>query len=195
LLGTPERTISSGALTHKPHLCYNSKMITRICKGCGETKEITNFHLAKSGIHGRNAYCKPCRAARSKCKYSSDLFTYIVRLKKYQSKKLQVPFDLTREYLESIWDWSCDCCKTPLTRGDKTSNTQYALDRVFPSRGYTKGNVCLLCARCNRIKYDATADELLTIGDWLKNKERSTTISKESTHKCVEAPSTREILL
>lgn len=37
------------------------------------------------------------------------------------------------------------------------------LDRVDPFGGYTKGNVCVISARANFLKNDATADELRAI--------------------------------
>lgn len=42
-----------------------------------------------------------------------------------------------------------------------------SLDRIVPSLGYVPGNVAVISHRANRIKSDATADELRAVADWL----------------------------
>ena len=37
---------------------------TKKCKMCGETKPLTDFHLARSERSGRHQYCKLCRRTR-----------------------------------------------------------------------------------------------------------------------------------
>lgn len=159
------------------------------CIRCGLAKEITDFHNNKRRKNGKEVFCKACRAKSSKENYKNNLFTFLVRLKRYQSKKLGVPFNLTKAYLEELWTGRCQCCDRKLCRDNKSSNSQYALDRIRPVLGYVFGNVAFLCARCNRIKYNASIHELETITKWLRGLERSTTISKESTQKSAEAPS------
>ena len=51
-------------------------------------------------------------------------------------------------------------------------------------KGYIKGNVAWISGRANRIKYDASIEELRQIVDWM---ERVTTIPKGSTSKQREA--------
>ena len=162
-------------------------MDTKKCTVCKNTFSTTMFHSNKSNKDGFERMCKSCRSKKSKDLYQRNLFTFIVRLKRAQCKRMQLPFNLTAEYLASIWREDCSICGRKLTRDTMTSDSQYAIDRIFPAMGYTQGNVSLLCQRCNRIKYDATSSELLMIGNWLKAIEGSTTIPSGSTHKCVEA--------
>lgn len=51
------------------------------------------------------------------------------------------------------------------------------LDRIIPELGYIKGNVQWISGRANRIKYDASLDELRAIVAWL---ERAETIENTS---------------
>ena len=166
--------------------------MTMTCIRCGLAKEKTEFHNNKRKKEGKESFCKSCRSKSSRENYKNNLYTFLVRLKRYQSKKLGVPFSLTKQYLESIWTGFCPCCSKELHKDCKSSDYQYALDRIKPSLGYVEGNVAFLCARCNRIKYDATPLELENISKWLRGLERSTTISKESTQKSAEAPSPEE---
>lgn len=62
-------------------------------------------------------------------------------------------------------------------KGRGSLNTAH-LDRFDPKKGYIKGNVAWVSGRANRIKYDATLEELKSLVSWM---EGATTISKEST--------------
>jgi hypothetical protein len=91
-----------------------------------------------------------------------------VRLKKSESKSKGIPFDLTEEYLKSIWTDTCPIFGRKFIRHEKTNDYSPALDRLVPSKGYVKGNVVYISARANRIKYDASIAELERIVSWLK---------------------------
>lgn len=47
-----------------------------------------------------------------------------------------------------------------------------SLDRVIPERGYIKGNVIIISNKANRIKQNATSEEILKVGSWLDALER-----------------------
>jgi len=44
------------------------------------------------------------------------------------------------------------------------------LDKIVPALGYVPGNVAVISMRANRLKSDATAQELQIILDWLNEK-------------------------
>lgn len=44
------------------------------------------------------------------------------------------------------------------------------LDRIIPSKGYVPGNVAVISMRANRLKSDASADDLRKILAWLEEK-------------------------
>ena len=62
---------------------------------------------------------------------------------------------------------NCECCGNPLDisfKADRKFNeSSPSIDRVDPTKGYVKGNIAILCWRCNRIKQDATPQELRRI--------------------------------
>lgn len=65
----------------------------------------------------------------------------------------------------------CPVLGIPLFRntggnGPKTNSP--TLDRINPKKGYVKGNVIVISYRANRIKNDATWQELQSIANWLK---------------------------
>lgn len=84
------------------------------------------------------------------------------------------------DYLASIWTGECPIFHVPISYNHvgKGSVNSAHLDRVIPSKGYVKGNVTWISGRANRIKYDATLEELKQIVEWM---ERVTTIPEGST--------------
>jgi hypothetical protein len=46
------------------------------------------------------------------------------------------------------------------------------IDRLFPSKGYVKGNVRVISHRANTIKHDATAEELKKVYEWVERETR-----------------------
>lgn len=50
----------------------------------------------------------------------------------------------------------------------KPGPDSFSIDRIDPNRGYTKDNIQIICLRANKIKSDATLEELETIVMYLK---------------------------
>lgn len=81
--------------------------------------------------------------------------------------------DLDYEFLLSLYCEVCPICQEPFLweRGHgKPQNNSPSLDRLDPRKGYTKDNVWLISYRMNRIKNDATPEELETIAKRLRAK-------------------------
>lgn len=51
--------------------------------------------------------------------------------------------------------------------GGISSANSPSLDRIDPNKGYTKDNVAVISMKANRIKANATADEILKVYEWL----------------------------
>tara|TARA_R110000851_G_scaffold97331_2_gene210939 strand:+ start:8270 stop:8623 length:354 start_codon:yes stop_codon:yes gene_type:complete len=109
--------------------------------------------------------------------YKEKWFTYQARLKKAECKRKVLPYDISPEYLESIWTLHCPVFGGEFVRFDKTNDNSPALDRMIPELGYVRGNLCYISARANRIKYDATPEEIRKV---LAFMEGATTIESTS---------------
>ena len=61
-----------------------------------------------------------------------------------------------------------------LTKGTNKGKFAGWTDRIDPKKGYVKGNIIVVSMRANRIKTDATVDEIRKVADFyeklLKNK-------------------------
>ena len=92
---------------------------------------------------------------------------------KSRARKNNLPFDLTVEYLESIATNECPIFKIKFEWGQSglgkgnTKETAPTLDRILPHKGYVKGNVAFISFRANRIKDNASMEEMYKIADWI----------------------------
>lgn len=89
---------------------------------------------------------------------------------------------MTPDYLEALWTGVCPIFGTELVFASlgRGSTVSAHLDRINPDPlvGYIPGNVAWISGRANRIKYNATVEELRLIADWM---EGATTIPQGST--------------
>jgi hypothetical protein len=80
-------------------------------------------------------------------------------------KNTDIPFDLKPG--DIVVPENCPVLGIPLFQGDgKRSWNSPSIDRIIPEKGYVKGNVIVVSWRVNRIKCDATIEELRTISNF-----------------------------
>ena len=154
----------------------------KTCYKCKETKPLTEFHKSALTKDGYGNDCKMCRRNNYlKRKNKNPLHTYWIA-KRSECKQKGISFNLTEDYLKDIWTNSCPVFGTPMVIGTGSRGDGYNshLDRIDPEKGYVIGNVAWISGRANRIKYNASAEDLRKIADWM---ERATTIPSGSTLK------------
>lgn len=101
-------------------------------------------------------------------KHKADPRRRMLTMAKYRAKQKGIPFDLAIEDF-SVPEF-CPALGIRLTvRGAKMSDASPTLDRLRPGRGYIRGNVVVLSLKANRIKNDATVNELFAVASWLKS--------------------------
>ena len=88
---------------------------------------------------------------------------------KKRAKDLSLPFNLDLE--DIVIPSTCPLLGIPIEKGIGTyADNSPTLDRIFPHLGYTKGNVWVVSMRANRIKQDASLEELFIICKNLMDK-------------------------
>lgn len=88
-----------------------------------------------------------------------------------RNKKLE--FSIEPVHLLPLPDL-CPILKTPLEYsefGDALSDNKPSVDRIDSSLGYVKGNVQVVSWRANRLKNNATLEELRLLGKWAASKK------------------------
>lgn len=145
-----------------------------ICQSCEIDKDENLFPERKDRSGRRRPYCKECSNNIARARYESHKRVSPFLLKcsraKTRSKHLKVPFDLTPEYLESLWTGFCPITNQPMELyGDRTDEKIAELDRFIPNKGYVKGNVSFISRKMNRIKNNVDLEELRKLCSWMEN--------------------------
>jgi len=87
-----------------------------------------------------------------------------------KAKDKNIKFDLSIDYLIEIFPKNMMCpvfnIKMEWNKKVLEDNTP-SLDKIIPKNGYVEGNVAWISHRANRIKSDATKEEVKKIFDWL----------------------------
>jgi hypothetical protein len=87
---------------------------------------------------------------------------------KHRATRAGVPFTITEA--DVVVPTHCPALGIPLApnAGIAGPNSP-SLDRINPRKGYVPGNVVVISMKANRIKSDASADEILAVGRWLQS--------------------------
>lgn len=81
-----------------------------------------------------------------------------------RSRVAKTGMELTITASDLVVPELCPALGTPIVLGGgKNSQNCPSVDRVDNSKGYVQGNVEIISGRANRIKYDATANEIYKV--------------------------------
>lgn len=107
-------------------------------------------------------------------KRQEDPCRFIYYSAKRRAKVDNIPFDLVKQDIYDIYpsDGMCPMLGIKLTPNiSVTKENSPSLDRLIPERGYVKGNVIVISHKANRIKSNATLDELEKVVKFLQEKK------------------------
>ena len=110
-------------------------------------------------------------AARQKAYRAANKEKTMLNTARKRAKKNNIPFNLTEDYLKSIYpsDMICPVLGFEMSMGldgNGWTDTSPSLDRIIPEKGYVQGNVVVVSMRANTIKRDATPEELRKVADF-----------------------------
>ena len=90
----------------------------------------------------------------------------ILQNKKSNAKRAGIEFDIEIEDLD--WPTHCPALGVELKYGGgRFDDATASIDRICPNKGYVKGNVQILSSLANRIKTNATAEQVMLVAIWL----------------------------
>jgi hypothetical protein len=117
----------------------------------------------------------PDRVKNTKVKARNEKpWKRLIVLARHRCKKSGMEFNITEEYIESIWTDRCPVFGVPYCnslREDPDYNMHWlpTIDRIDSSKGYVIGNVMIMSFRANSLKKDATVDELQKLVNFLES--------------------------
>jgi hypothetical protein len=87
---------------------------------------------------------------------------------KKRAKQLNLPFDITKE--DIIIPEFCPILGIKMEYSDGyMADNSPSIDRIVPELGYVKNNIIIISNRANRIKNNASLEEIQKLYNWLKN--------------------------
>lgn len=87
-----------------------------------------------------------------------------------------IPFDLDVDYVLSLYpkDNLCPVLGVELAFGNTEGrNNSPSIDRIIPALGYIKGNIVIVSLKANRIKSNASPEEIIKVGEFYQRLEDS----------------------
>lgn len=153
--------------------------VVKTCRVCGETKLLSEFVKNKQSRGGYTHRCKDCEKLWRQEYYKNNTehitarnenyrkengpwynksiehrLRYVSQLGVIRAKKKNIEWNLSLEFLLSLWEKQQAMCAysgVPLTFEDNHPHT-VSLDRLDSSKGYTEDNVQFVCTIVNYIK-------------------------------------------
>ena len=94
---------------------------------------------------------------------------YLLSAVKSRAKKYNIQFNLTEE--DIVIPEYCPVFGYKLETHNKSgpSRTSPSVDRIDPTKGYTKGNIQIISHQANTMKNNASKEELLLFAKWIIN--------------------------
>lgn len=148
------------------------------CSKCEKVLPVGCFQL-KHDVNKKRGYlasrCKTCSKDCARKRYEKhktiNPFLHKATRAKSRASYLKVPYDLDKEYLESLWTGFCPVFDRKIHLDyDNKDPWSAELDRLIPELGYVKGNVVFLSRKANNFKSNMTADEARKICLWMEKE-------------------------
>ncbi len=89
----------------------------------------------------------------------------LVYIAGYRAIERDLEFTLTTEWIDEVWpaDNRCPVLDIPLKWGEYKSGRSPSIDKINPAGGHTPDNCRIISWRANRLKSDATPEELILL--------------------------------
>lgn len=155
----------------------------RLCKYCNEQKHFKEFRELQKGRgwkaqngSARYPQCLVCERKASAKRYRKDPTLQVWNSLKINAKKNGFPFEITKEYLRSIIQDApkvCPALGIPMIMSEygkhkgKNANSP-SIDKIIPELGYVEGNLIVITDMANRIKTNATPEQIIKVGEFYK---------------------------
>ena len=162
----------------------------RICAKCNQSKHFKEFRklqnkkrtgwTAKDGSK-RTSHCKICERINAADRYRKNGIHQRYNSLRNTAKKKNIVFEISKEYLAKLFEEAPDKCPifgtefgiVKYSPGNKDNigdfrNNSYSIDRIVPELGYIEGNLIIVSDLANRIKNNATPDQIIQVGKFYK---------------------------
>ena len=138
----------------------------RKCTKCQELKLFSEFHKHKDCALGINTVCKICRKPLSTNQWQKTTHEYKIWSRTKSRAKLKgLEFNITVQ--DIVIPDVCPVFNVPFD--SNSLDFTASIDRIDSSKGYTKENIQIISNKANRIKSNATKEEILKVLNYMKS--------------------------
>ena len=160
----------------------------KYCKTCNEILNFKKFRKVKPLTKGPNkgkfvgwtdtegnkrfSTCLNCEKDRFYKRYRSNPIPQLIYNYKKRAKLSGVPFDLKPEDVKNRLNSAGIKCpalgvKMEISKlGSKNNDLSPSIDRIDPKKGYVRDNIVVVSMKANRIKTDATIEEIRKVANF-----------------------------
>jgi hypothetical protein len=136
-----------------------------VCKRCGLGKVAQRIRKREDGTSYKTFYCAPCSTSGTRKYREMNAAKRLWSSAKSRAAQIGVDFNLEPE--DIVVPALCPIFRIPLSH---TYNRRHdgtpSIDRINPRRGYVRGNIVVISWRANRLKNNATTEELRALADF-----------------------------
>ena len=165
---------------------YYLKPYSKSGKCMGHCKDCHNMAAKQRRIKDGGKKNKKYRMNKYKEQKEQEPWVLLHHTAKRRASLRNLEYNIDAEYLKSIWTDTCPILgiklESPvgeqgLGRGKSKAGakqTSHTIDRIDSTKGYIKGNVCIVSFRANIMKSHGTLDEHRKIVAFMEHQEQST---------------------
>jgi hypothetical protein len=143
----------------------------KVCTTCNEEKFVFEFNRKRSTKDGLQFSCRDCqkkqRIALAEARGSIlNRVEAMYKRAKFNAHQAGRKFTITKELIESLYVTRCPILGIDLNWGpeaQESNDCSPSLDRIRSDLGYEPGNVWIISWRANRLKSNATPQELQAV--------------------------------
>jgi hypothetical protein len=116
--------------------------------------------------------CLTCRNIYARNSRAKNIPRQTISKVRYRAKKLNVPFNLDVAWYVENYSEICPVLGIQMGNypGNIYQDKSVSVDRLIPALGYVRSNCRIISGRANRIKSDATLDELKALVRYLESE-------------------------
>ena len=149
----------------------------RECIRCGNMKPIEDFCWLNKSHNTRRSICNKCDSDNRHNNRVAHKESQMLADASKRARGKGIPFDITVE--DIFIPEFCPVLGIPIIKNNnKTSPNSPSLDRIDNTKGYVKGNVCVISWRANKLKGESTIDEMKMIMTYMKRMTHLTEAEK-----------------
>jgi hypothetical protein len=144
----------------------------RRCRECGELKPVSDYKPHATRLDRLQPRCKPCHVLHCNKLRRQDVAGSLIVGARSNAKRRGIPFTIDRD--DIVVPDVCPVLGIPLRKAVKRmDDNSPSIDRIDSSLGYVQGNIRIISWKANRLKSNATLEDLEALVRYMRSELRA----------------------